>query len=447
MKFNVVLLVLDTLREDHAGGLARLESMGFRRYEGAISTDNWTAPSHASMFTGLMPSQHGIHRSFNSDNSARRMAELSSSGLRTQETILSEVRGLGYSTVGYSCNPLVSPPFGYEFDDYALFDFNGKSAHEPPYLYDRSSLLRKAAKLLLDRQFGTIRAQLSMKLRRGTGKALGLHPMEKGSKFVIRETVRKKLAPPFFLFANLMEAHEPYNWSDAPSLIQRQYETITGNPAGPPLNWKERYPRHATLAVERGLELLEALGSRLERSLVIVTSDHGQLLGEGGVYGHELTLDDRLLQVPLYVRYPAELPVLKPGRHVSLASVKSLVGYATGGEAPTLGSDIAMAESFGPSSSVLPLAKDERERSALISSFDHRVRVFGPEGSAVYNKTRDAIEELRGSFSPEAARDAASSLPTFTHDFDVPASLGESMGAFAHDDMEVRERLRRLGYE
>jgi arylsulfatase A-like enzyme len=61
VKPNVILLVLDTLREDHSSGLDNLLQMGFVKYTNAISSAPWTLPSHVSMFTGLPPSLHGIH--------------------------------------------------------------------------------------------------------------------------------------------------------------------------------------------------------------------------------------------------------------------------------------------------------------------------------------------------------------------------------------------------
>jgi arylsulfatase A-like enzyme len=65
---NVLLLVVDSLRLRSLFGdggartpfLARLgeEAVYFRR---GYATECWTLPSHASMFTGLLPSEHGAH--------------------------------------------------------------------------------------------------------------------------------------------------------------------------------------------------------------------------------------------------------------------------------------------------------------------------------------------------------------------------------------------------
>ena len=60
-RYNVVLIVIDTLRADHAQGLDKLLDLGFVKYEDVYATAPWTLPSHASMFTGMYPSEHGIH--------------------------------------------------------------------------------------------------------------------------------------------------------------------------------------------------------------------------------------------------------------------------------------------------------------------------------------------------------------------------------------------------
>jgi arylsulfatase len=51
---------------------------------------------------------------------------------------------------------------------------------------------------------------------------------------------------------------------------------------------------------------LDALDERdlLEKTLVILTADHGEAFGEHGYYGHPRQLDDELLRVPLVVRGP-----------------------------------------------------------------------------------------------------------------------------------------------
>ncbi|WP_435159099.1 alkaline phosphatase family protein [Haladaptatus sp. DFWS20] len=59
---NVLLVCLDTVRADvfgeHANCLHRMADVSFTQCRAASS---WTIPSHASMFTGQLPSVHGVH--------------------------------------------------------------------------------------------------------------------------------------------------------------------------------------------------------------------------------------------------------------------------------------------------------------------------------------------------------------------------------------------------
>jgi len=71
-KPNIIILIIDTLREDYASGLEALGELGFVKYENAIAPAPWTLPSHASLITGMYPSQHEIHES----RSARTNEEL-----------------------------------------------------------------------------------------------------------------------------------------------------------------------------------------------------------------------------------------------------------------------------------------------------------------------------------------------------------------------------------
>src|SRR5262249_30769385 len=101
---NVVLVVLDTTRADHlsAYGYPRptapfLEALASEStlYETAESPAPWTLPSHASLFTGLLPSAHG--------------ATAEHQWLREKFLTLAELlRRHGYVTAGFSNNPTVS---------------------------------------------------------------------------------------------------------------------------------------------------------------------------------------------------------------------------------------------------------------------------------------------------------------------------------------------------
>src|SRR5262249_8688751 len=101
---HVVLLVLDTTRPDHLGcyGYQRptspnLDDLAHQSilFERAFASAPWTLPSHASLFTGLMPSEHGCHFEH------RYLAA-------SQETLAERLVARGYETGAFTCNVNVS---------------------------------------------------------------------------------------------------------------------------------------------------------------------------------------------------------------------------------------------------------------------------------------------------------------------------------------------------
>lgn len=119
---NVILIVVDTLRADHMScyHYERLTSPNLDQvaangvlFENAISPSSWTLPSHASMFTGLYPNQHGAEGFWD---------QLSAD----VPTIPEELERRGYETGAFSGSPFFTPRQGLgrgfnEFGDFFLF--------------------------------------------------------------------------------------------------------------------------------------------------------------------------------------------------------------------------------------------------------------------------------------------------------------------------------------
>jgi arylsulfatase A-like enzyme len=117
---------------------------------------------------------------------------------------------------------------------------------------------------------------------------------------------------PFFAFLNLFDAHDPYD---------------------PPVPWGEKFAeaRPVIRRYEGGVaymdHVLDSLFSDLrrrgllDRTVVVVTSDHGEQFGEHGLRNHGNSLYLPLLHVPLVVRYPARL---QPGRVPDAVSLRDL---------------------------------------------------------------------------------------------------------------------------
>jgi arylsulfatase A-like enzyme len=146
---------------------------------------------------------------------------------------------------------------------------------------------------------------------------------------------RREPEQPFFIFINYSEAHAPYqpprsfasrfleplglNYSEAQGVNQDPLKHITGTV---PMDEKDFDTLRALYAAEiayldtRLGELFNYLRQRdlLDQTIVIVSADHGENLGDHGLMGHKWCLYDTLVRVPLVIRYP---PCFPPGTTVT----------------------------------------------------------------------------------------------------------------------------------
>ena len=83
-------------------------------------------------------------------------------------------------------------------------------------------------------------------------------------------------------------------------------------------------------------ELLDALerAGRLDDALVVITADHGELLGEGGYFSHAARLDPELVDIPLIVKYPRQREAARVSTPVSLIDLFPTFLRAAGLEVP-----------------------------------------------------------------------------------------------------------------
>ncbi|MCB9795569.1 MAG: sulfatase-like hydrolase/transferase [Alphaproteobacteria bacterium] len=286
---TVLLIVLDTLRADHLSvcGYARptsptlqaLVDAGARLSCDATAPGTWTVPSHASYFTGLDVAAHGAHYVADSSLTFGEDIGLSPLGLEPQ-TLAEAFVARGYQAVSLSGNPLIRAETG------------------------------------LARGFQHIRHGAGFGELRGERFASAL-----------REIVRDVVDPetPLFLFLNIADAHQP--WSNVP-------EGLGWLPAQPNVSLTPAYgempkfllgqmsPAQASAYTQRvtnaydygawqadqtlaqSLAVLRAHGWLNEESHVIITSDHGEFLGEHGLLDHGRYTWQEDVQVPLLMMGP-----------------------------------------------------------------------------------------------------------------------------------------------
>ena len=339
---TIVLVVFDTARWDRFGcyGYSRpttptvdaLATEGLRA-ESMIASGPWTLPSHGSLFTGLYPSQHGSQW-----GSGPRLRDAAG------PTMAEWLKGLGYETVCATNNGLISERTGLArgFDRYAF---------------------------RLDVERGWRRAARRVP-RVLVGGDSGGRIMNRWVRRAVREIRR-----PLFLFVNYLECHWAY--APPPGSARRvggprlgpvaglHYRIGTAARVGP---WEA--VARASGRSDRGMldalstyydgelanvddhlrDLLDGLRSAGHlpdgESLVIVTSDHGEHLGEHavvdggrpgwqGLADHHASLCDHLIRVPFVAWGPGLVPTGDRDRLYELVDVLPSLARLLGQEPPS----------------------------------------------------------------------------------------------------------------
>ena len=372
----------------------------------------------------------------------RNIHQLKSALTRVRETgLLKFLRDSEYFTYCLTANPLISPNYGFDFDFYRSYDARGDSTRTSHYLANDQSRLANAIAILKKRRLRLLlKLVYDDQLRRNANRILGRPPLEKGSKHIIRDLRRIKLKEPFFLFINLMEAHPPYSWTERPSRFI-QFDSILQRECGHEKFWSTSYKVHADLAIRRCLEIIEQIKKYDHNSITIVTSDHGQLLGESGRYDHGFFLDKVLVKVPLYVRLPNEAKLeLAPEAIVSLTEIPRLIGDVIANKAAFLGSGLAVAESFGPIWDFTEMNRVGAVPPASLSFDSRRMRIVSRTGEGIYNLDTKSFEEKQGGI-PKILLDSC--ISSFFNRL-ITAEIDSSDSS---DEQALLDRLKQLGYE
>jgi arylsulfatase A-like enzyme len=334
---NVLLITLDTVRaenlsvygyrRDTTPALARFSRRGVV-FDRAFATAPWTLPSHASLFTGRWPHELSTSASTPLDRAFPTLAEYLASS--------------GYLTAGFAAN------LGYCSFESGLGRGFGHYEDYPRSLsqvVSNSTLLRTIAN--------------NFKVRRLIGNDQHLNRVSGAD---LNDRALRWLSrhgdSPFFMFMNYFDAHEPY--LPAPPFDSRFGPARAHGRYSPLHRWlwegsvghramtadeireeKDAYDGGLAYLDDHVGALLDELDRRhlLDNTLVVVTSDHGEELGEHGLFDHGYSLYRQALQVPLIVVKPDRVAA---GRRVHAvvslrdvpATILDLLGLSAGSPFP-----------------------------------------------------------------------------------------------------------------
>jgi arylsulfatase A-like enzyme len=315
---NVVWISLESVRADHTtvGGydrdttpnLQRIVDAGGVNFPLAFSHARWTPAVTTSIMTATPESVHRV--GYEDTRDVRQVP----TELKTVAERLSE---LDYRTALFSSNPYVSPATG--------LDRGFDRVHLPPTARDLRSSAGLRTALRYAREFNTVGAGTRLGARWHKSYVLPRYQTETLKEW-LREfsNDRAEDGRPFFLYTHMNSSHHPYNpplkvlerfmgdLDMTPAEAIEHAKTFTNNiwewmANGSKLSERDRKVLYAVYDAEIALvdayvgELFDLVGRVAGPTIFVVTGDHGDLFGEGGVMGHNLTVHDGLVHVPLVV--------------------------------------------------------------------------------------------------------------------------------------------------
>ncbi|WP_049894094.1 sulfatase, partial [Halogranum rubrum] len=307
MSRDIVWITLESVRQDHTtlGGYDRnttpfLSELAARpdgaAFTNCFSHDIWTRSSSASILTGLTPS---AHRTWSED------ARLS----RDIPTIPEALRDAGYRTACISPNPQLSEVTGLArgFDH---FHYLGKE-----------TLLKEAGLPTMARYLAGLNHHSAGFTRDTPKHSIGYLNVALAKRHVDAAAAEHQ---PLFLYVHLGDSHHPYH---PPKPYQNRfadgYEMSTDEALDVSMDMSSDLHGHIARGVpfaddewnaihamydagichvdDTARKIVEYAESRLDDPIVVVTSDHGELLGEHGLLAHMIVVNDAVSHVPLVV--------------------------------------------------------------------------------------------------------------------------------------------------
>ena len=448
---NVILIVLDTVRADHLElyGYERATmphltafAKGARVYRNCVANAPWSLPAHVTLFTGLYPRQHGARYGW---ASGRRPTPQPLSPERP--TLAELLRERGYTTAAISSNSaFVSADFGLD-RGFGYFD-------------SRPALLGAAYRTFLPTLFRSqpivdkfpIRWILEPLARYDVGQVWYRRAAE------IRRLVEAWLGEvaghrePFFLFVNVMDAHDPYRapgeFSDFFPGRRRDWPRDRSRHAMLDGAAPDEVRRHVSSQYDSALRYLDsqlaqlldylAESDLLDRSMVLITADHGEQFLEHDNLGHAQSVYQEEVHVPLIIHDPAADPEVIPHS----VEQRDLVPWILerldfplppGVQASQLGTGRGMAVSEFRHSALGPEMRMQNDSWALVRS--------GDRGDELFDLFEDPAEQHDVAASrPEVAEELREELTSWARQFP------ESSSSAVEVDARALHQLTELGY-
>jgi len=392
---NLVFIVMDATRADHLScyGYSRETSPYLSelctdavKFTNAFAASAWTAPSHASMFTGKYPSEHGYTDSM-MDLEGHTLAEkLSQEDFDTRSVVWSPNLGKREE---------LSRGFDRCYDIYRIPHYPDSLTELKQYY---TSTYKSFIKELFKRSFERTDWVSSPSLEQ-----------EEFQTSIVREYIRDLSGSesPFFLFTNFLDAHSPYKPDDSYFEIASfetfdcadiDYERLQEIDVAERFrymagevdiseemwdclrDWYDVQISGLDYQIERIVTELKNIGE-YSNTMIVVTADHGEHFGEHGLAEHHFGLYDELIQVPLLIKFPEQRYA---GRTVTeLTSHIDLY--------PTICDVLEIESTTSSGNSLVPF--DEYERDYVFAEYGRNVTSMSSVEQHTTNRIPDSVRK------------------------------------------------------
>lgn len=435
---NVVFVVLDTARKDkisvYNSDIDFTENIeefaeDAEVFENAVSQAPWTLPSHASIFTGMYPWEHGATQ--------RKLF------LDTDKTLLAEkFKQEGYETACYTSNTWISPYTGMTegFDN--IDNFFGILPND----------------LISDKAGGIWRL-----LNTGRGKWFKNKLMKLGEKFHWmslgddRKTPRvidraelfvEESDEDFFLFLNFMDCHLPYEPPEeykekhAPNVdpdkgCQKAHDHNAGRIQ---VNFEEvekLYNAEMDYLDDQLGRLFEFFNEAdlMDETAFVIVSDHGENLGEGGMFGHQFSVSESLVSVPMIIKSDQLDDDIE--KQVEIRELYEIVPWIAGlQDRPEIGADHALGGYEYPDLDLRNIPEEKHDELGKRLRFVRTPsKKLVREGESDFKDKMIDLESMKEIGVEERFRERVEQVGS-----------AESGQMLEDQDEEVKKRLEELGY-
>ncbi|WP_254279255.1 sulfatase-like hydrolase/transferase [Haloarcula marina] len=435
MSPNIAVVVLDTLRRDtFSEHFDWLPGVSFER---AYSTSHWTIPSHASLFTGVYPSESGVHaKSLDMDYPG--------------ETLAEAFRRNGYTTRFYTANGNLSFWDGWDrgFDEFVpraqlspaheqLVDwtaFSRESDHSGP------SKLAAAVKQCVTADCPTIPA-----LRQGY-QYWRRPSSDGGTRDIVDRVAQTDFGNRELVVINLMETHVPYHAPDGGAPVHVDTGDAFADSVANPDHIRSAYGTSASYLATWYRKLYRLLDEDFE--YIVTLSDHGEMLGEHGHWNHGYGLYPELVRVPLVLSGPtADRTVTDTTTPVNLLdlhrTIAELAEVSVDSRGRSLCAEVDDRPLLTEYHGFVPWHREMFDRKGVPESTyemcDAERRGVVTEDGYTYETHADGLQCPSDRTEIEADR---TTLQTLVESLDVRSVTADD----ASIDDEVREQLEQLGY-